>query len=777
MYPLLPSQQADPNAPLLSESGRSLPTQQVEAFGVKVLTEDEGKEERDILTEAMDRFQTCNVYDQTWRKNAAEELEFVSTGADHWTAEMRADREGMPCLSFDKISPSVDQVVNDARQNPPEGKVSAVGAGADKETAEILQGLIRNIDNDSSAPIAYMTGYDHAVKIGRGWWRVSFEFETDQGEGAALFQQKLVIKRIPNPFSIYPDPAAEEFDYSDMRYCFVTEDLDLPVFEEMYPDAMTGTADYQGLSDKQRDEWFPKGAVRVAEYWKVKTTRERVALLPDGTSVPIAEVPEGTNVISLRWVEQRKVCCYKITGAQVLETIEWPGKFIPLIVCLGKESIKEGKRILGGMIRPAMAANLSYDYLRSRQVQMIGLASLAPYLLASGQIEGFETIWNTSNRKAHPFLPYHTTDAKGNQVGPPQRNFAQEAAIQAITIAVQHADNDIKATLSTYDASLGKEGPESSGKAIIARQREGDNAHFHFHDNLSRSIRHTTRVMLDLIPHIYSEARIIAIYDPDGTIQQAAINQPTKDRKGRPQHYKFTDAARYDVVPGSGQSYATRRAQGAAALTELTRTMPIPMARALDLVVKALDIPDGDQLADRLRPPDVQNEQDGENGDPQQQLQKMQQQGAQAMQMVAELTKHVNELSAIVKGKTVEAESAERIATQSNMTRLLVAEIGGKSAEAQSLARMDHDAVKHTLEARAKLLHADMDSEAEHALHERERAEAEAQRQHEKEQQQSDQSHQMDLAKQSAAQQPQGGAPAKPAGGAPARPSLQSFES
>jgi hypothetical protein len=694
----------------------------------------DGQQERDLLVEAHERFKAIVEYDGPWRRNATEELNFIAL--DHWSPQMREDRQGLPCLTFDKISPSIDQVVNDARQNPPEAKISPVGGGADKETAEILQGLIRNIDNDSSASIAYMTGYDHAVKIGRGWWRVTFDYESEEG-----FEQKILIKRIPNPFSVYPDPAAEEFDYSDMRYCFVTEDLDRNVFEELYPDNYCGTGDFEGISNKQRDDWFPNGAVRVAEYWWVEIQRERMALLPDGKSVPVADVPEGTNVISTRWVERRKVHCAKITGAQVLEQAEWPGKWIPLVPCLGREIIKDGKRLLSGMIRPSMDANLSYDYLRSRQVQMIGLASLAPYLVAEGQLEGYEHIWAGANRKPYPFLTYKTTDSKGNAVGPPVRNFAQEAAIQAITIAVQHADNDCKATLSTYDASLGNAGPESSGKAILARQREGDNAHFNYHDNLGRSIQHTARIELDLAPHIYSEARIITIYDPDGSARQVAIHQPTKNKDGLDRIYKIDGAARFDVVLGNGSSYATRRKEGSAALMELARNMPGPMTRALDLVVTALDIPDGDQLAERLRPPDVQKKQDGGEVPPQQVMQQQAMQLAQATQMVQMLSGEVHKLSDIIQQKRLELESAERRTTETNLAGIYKAEISSKGSYAQTLAQLDHDGVKSSIESRDKLLHADLSFEQEQQLLEKEQ-------QHEKEQQQTQQQHEQQMGQQ-----------------------------
>lgn len=726
MYPLLPSQQPDPNAAPFPTQGRSEQTVQVEASAMqKKPEEDEGREEREILTEAWDRFRCCQEADQPWRTSATEELDFVD-GLKHWTEEMRDERKGRPCLVFDRIGPSIDMVVNDARQNPPEAKVSPVGSGADKHTAEILQGLIRNVDNDSSASIAYMTAYEHAVKIGRGWWRVTFDYETEEGT-----EQKMQIKRISNPFSIYPDPAAEEFDYSDMRYCFATEDLDQTVFEEMYENAYSGTGEFQGLSDKQRDEWFPKGAVRVAEYWRVLTKRTRKGLLQNGTWVPVSDIPEGAQVMATRWSEKRTVECHKITGAQVLESTQWPGKYIPLVACLGREIIDGGKRKLRGMIRPSMDANLSYDYMRSKQVEAVGLAPLAPYIAAEGQLEGQEGKWASANRVAHSVL-YYKPEVNGKPVPPPQRQ-VQEPAIQAITIAVQHADNDIKATLSTYDASLGNAGPESSGKAILARQREGDNAHFNYHDNLGRSIRHTARIELDLAPHIYSEERLISIYDPDGSIRQVEINKPTTDSEGNQRHYKIKDAARYDVILGTGPSYATRRQQGAANLTELFRAAPQPFSRALDLLVKALDIPDGDQIAERLRPPDIQQEQDGETS-PAKQLQQVQAQAQQQGQLIQMLTGEVNTLSEMIKAKRLELESKERQTTQTNIAGILRAEISSKSAEAQKLAELDHAAVKHELDARSKLLHSDLSFEQEQ--------QAEQQRQqHEKEQQQTAQQH------------------------------------
>lgn len=709
---LVPSLRTDGQAPFPSV-GQSQPNQAVEvSFShEREEVDPEAEANQAILDEAHERFQATELYEQWWRRRAREELDFCDA-LKHWTDEQREERRGLPCLEFDKIGPAVAQVVNDARQNPPEAKISPNGGKADKFTAEVIQGLIRNIDQDSDSSIAKMTGYEHAVKIGRGWWRVDFEYENDSldwdevagdPEAAALaFQQKIVIRRIANPFSVYPDPAAEEYDYSDMKYCFVTEDVDRASFEDQYPDAQSNAGNFAGLSDLQRDEWFPKGAVRVAEYWRIVTTTMEIAQLPDGRVMPIDQVPEGVNIINRRKVRKKQVRCAKITGAEVLSDTAWPGKWIPLIPCLGREIIFEGKRRLAGMVRPAMDANLSYDYMRSRQVQAVGLGAIAPYLVAEGSIEGHENEWNAANRKPLPYLLYKVTDGNGQQLPEPKRN-QYEPAIQAITVATQFAADDCKSTLSTYDESLGKQGPAQSGIAVNLRQREADNAHFNYHDNLARSVRHTARVELDLIPHIYSEARMVTLFDPDGSVRQEWVNQATTAKDGIERIYRMESAARCDVVMGDGPSYATRRQQGAAALMQLVQSIPEPMTRALDLLVKAMDIPDGDKLAERLRPPDIQAEQDGE----QPTIQQLQQVLAQFQQQNAMLTQHVNELSETIRTDQVKTQSAERMNLVNNIVKLLSSEALSKGQIAQLLLEQDHKTFMAAIERAATVADAE----------------------------------------------------------------------
>ena len=92
--------------------------------------------------------------------------------------------------------------------------------------------------------------------------------------------------------------------------------------------------------------------------------------------------------------------------------------------------------------------------------------------------------------------------------------------------------------IGLYDASLGARSNETSGRAIMARQREGDVSTFHFIDNVRRSIRHTGRILLDLIPRVYTGQRIVRVLGEDGK---------------RPQNVQLGNLAQqpHPMVPGA----------------------------------------------------------------------------------------------------------------------------------------------------------------------------------------------------------------------------------
>jgi len=181
---------------------------------------------------------------------------------------------------------------------------------------------------------------------------------------------------------------------------------------------------------------------------------------------------------------------------------------------------------------------------------------------------------------------------------------AQTGLIQA----KMGASEDIKATTGQYDASLGMEGNERSGKAILARQREGDTGTYHYVDNLARAVRYVTRQLIDMIPKIYDTQRIIRIIGEDGESDMVKIDpgqqEPVKEIRDQQgiviEKIYNPSVGKYDVVVITGPGYATKRQEALEAMAQLLQTAPELWQVAGDLFVKNMDWPGAEELAKRL---------------------------------------------------------------------------------------------------------------------------------------------------------------------------------
>ena len=168
----------------------------------------------------------------------------------------------------------------------------------------------------------------------------------------------------------------------------------------------------------------------------------------------------------------------------------------------------------------------------------------------------------------------------------------------------------MKSVIGMHDASLGARSNEQSGRAILARQREGDVSTFHFIDNLNKAIQHAGKIILDLIPHVYSGERVVRVLGEDDKAENVQVNQqipmmqngqPVMDEMGQPKAriYDLTKG-KYDLVVRSGPSFTTRREEAATQMMELLRVYPDAAPIIGDIFAKHLDWPGADEIAKRL---------------------------------------------------------------------------------------------------------------------------------------------------------------------------------
>lgn len=545
---------------------------------------------------------------------------------EQWPEDIKRQREldGRPCLVVPRLQSFIRQVVNEARQNKPAINVIPADSNADVETAEIMSGLIRNIEVSSDADIAYDTAADGAVSGGFGYIRVNTAYTSDD-----TFDQDIVIERVADPLTVLPDPDAKSADGSDWNCCFVVTSLSKDDFAAKYKGAEEVDWDEDGYS-KLDSPWFDDDNVMVAEYWHREDDESQIVALNNGTVVSMDEWRQSSELLGALGIEQvgeprtvrsKKVTQYILSGAEVLETVEWPGKFIPIIPVYGDEVVCEGKRTFKSLIRDAKDAQREHNYWRSMAAETIALAPKVPFIGPEGAFDADPEKWSTANDSSHAFITY-----KG-QVPPQRQGYAGPSAgeLQQAIAAI----DDMKAIMGIYDASLGQRSNETSGVAIRQRQRQGDVATYHFLDNLSRSIRQVGRILLDLIPKVYSTARIIRTLGEDMEPQNAQIGpqqqMPGMEQAQDVQRIYDLGAGKYDLVVKAGPAFGTQREAAREELVEVIRAFPAAAPVLGPMYLRNSDWPGAEDAADKLEAMSAPPQQQGMPPELQQQLGQMQQ--------------------------------------------------------------------------------------------------------------------------------------------------------
>lgn len=567
----------------------------------------------DILKEAQEAFDLAAENESDNRRDYEADIRFAQL-EEQWPETVRKQREleGRPCLTVNMLAPMIRQVVNDARQNKPGITVHPADDAADAETAEILNGIIRNIEQSSNAEVAYDTALECAVAGGFGYFRINTAYTSDD-----TFDQDIVIERISNPLSVYGDPESAAADSSDWDTAFVVETLSKAAFERQYKGAdpvdWQGDDAWAGMSAP----WLDGDHVMVAEYWRREETMRQVVLLSTGEVVDAGEYAANKDILDAigvtvqgeREVRSKKVVQRVLSGAEELKKVEWAGKYIPIIPVYGSEVNLNGKRHFRSLIRSAKDSQRMRNYWRTTSTELVALAPKAPFIGRKGAFETDAGKWATANTQSHAYIEYDGNDA------PLRSSFAGIPA-GALQEAL-NASDDIKSIVGIYNSSLGARSNETSGVAIQARDAQADTGTFHFIDNLSRGIRHAGRVLLDLIPSVYPVPRVLRIIGPDGKPSLKTVNEETMEPEidpatGKPMQdpetgqiaqvakiYDLT-SGKYDLVVKAGPSFASKRDEFIAMASELMRGNPMLQQVLTPMIIENFDIPDADRIIAKL---------------------------------------------------------------------------------------------------------------------------------------------------------------------------------
>jgi hypothetical protein len=558
--------------------------------------------DEEILRVARDRFKICQEAYVDIHKEGRIDDNF-SVG-DQWPEDVRMQREseGRPCLTVNRVSQAIRQVANDQKQNNPTATFSPEDDDADIETADIYQGINRNIEKSSNADGARDWAFDGAARRGFGYWRIITDWVSPTS-----FLQEVKYQKIFDAYSVYLDPNHTEVDGSDSNYGFIFTRMQKDEFLAKYPDADLSKENEWASTCETLPDCFDEYYCLVAEYYYKDFKREKLILLSNGESYTESKLEElkGLGLIPADAIVEREretvteqVKWIKFAGEQIMERTDWGSQWIPIIPVYGEVHLVDGKKVLKGVTRDSRDPQRMHNYFVSAEAEAIGLAPKAPFVGAAGQFEGFESIWATANSKPHSFLQYNAVDVNGNLVPAPQRVQA-EAQVQAITSARIQSQEDIKATNGIYDAALGNRSNENSGIAIERRANQAQTSNYHIMANFEQSAKHSGRIVAQLIPVTYDTPRAAKIVGEDGESEIIRINEEFQ-RDGQPKTYDLSKG-KYDLSINMGPAYATKRQEALSSMLEITKMNPQLMAVIGDLIVKHMDWPGAQEIVERIR--------------------------------------------------------------------------------------------------------------------------------------------------------------------------------
>ncbi|GAG07964.1 unnamed protein product, partial [marine sediment metagenome] len=242
----------------------------------------------------------------------------------------------------------------------------------------------------------------------------------------------------------------------------------------------------------------------------------------DLEEITVTEKKKGDKVIEDKTIKVPKIKWCLMIHNKILDKVhDWPGKYIPIVVETGKEVNIKGQSKTRGMVRFAKEPQQMYNFWSSAYTEEIALIPKAPYLMTATMLGKNQTQWDLASEKNFPYLLYEADPRIAG--GKPQRE-PPPVLSTAIANELVRMEHDIMSAMNIYQASLGDEGQEKSGKAILARQKQGTTGSYTYTDNFQSALIHSTKIILDLIPYVLDTERVIRILGDDDSEKEIPIN-------------------------------------------------------------------------------------------------------------------------------------------------------------------------------------------------------------------------------------------------------------
>ena len=535
------------------------------------------------------------------RRQSKEAIDFCNKRDGQWESSVVHKWRGRPRYTDDRTNPIINQIVGEVYQANFTGRVRPAGGDSTKDTAKVLDGLLRSIRNKSHFDrIINQTARRVAIS-GIGGWEIIKDYSE-----ANSFNMDLMIQPIEDFHErVLIDPDCTNPTAEDAKWAIIKHYIGKNAFLDKFGDDKSVTS--LGHDDWSDSYYHKPENITIGQLYYLKPVQYEIMLMSDGSVYKVDDDLEavldeldaaGISTVSTRSVDDFK-CCQRWYSATewLTDEEELDFSFVPVITCYGNFEVSEGKVTYFGAVERLMDIQRVHNYAFSRNVEEVALSPRSKWFMTPEQAAGFTESLSTLNTNMDPVQFYNHI---GDQPPPYFSNTSQQN--QAILALQQATDDGINKAAGIFAANIGDNPNVQSGVAIQEQIDRGNNGTAWLFEALQMSIERTCQCLVQAIPTCYDDTREVILMQDDGSLETATINQPVPDAQtGRTVFLNDITQGQYDVTIDIGAAYKNRQKESVDAFERLAQSDPQLMELGRDIHLNNIDAPNMDLMAERAR--------------------------------------------------------------------------------------------------------------------------------------------------------------------------------
>ncbi len=532
---------------------------------------------------------------------------FITKRDGQWDPYAWEKLDGRFRGTFDMLTPIVDQISGEIDQSDFSLKVSPSGGDSSVETAQTLNGLIRNIRNISNADQVFSQAARSNVIGGFDAW----EIVQDWVDGDA-FDQDLFIRKIPNAVdSVWFDLNSVMQDRSDAQWGVKLIAVPTAQYKKDWPDGSN-----QGVSDDRQSEAYSNKAevVVIGQLYYKKPVNIEIVRMTNGAvykddddfqkvkdelaqaGITIEKDNDGKEKRRTR--KSWRVHSRMFDGGDWLaDEEETVFDFIPIVPIYGNFDIFENKSIYYGKIEKLYDIQRILNYAMSRDIEDGALSPSPAVWMTDKMAEGND--YSTMNTDHDPVRIFNADEQLPGYIPTLQGG---PVASQGLQTTIANTQQMISASANAFNALQGNANPLQSGIAGGQQIEQGNIGSIKWFKALEVSVCHTGRIIINAIPRVYDSTRQLRILEEDGTSKMVSVNQTVFDEQSQ-QNVELNNltVGEYDVVCDFGPAFNSQQKETAQAFLDMAAIDPSIAQKGMDIWLKNLAVPGMDQMAERAR--------------------------------------------------------------------------------------------------------------------------------------------------------------------------------